>query len=330
MREFSYRSADSVDTALALLAEHNGSARFLAGGTNLVDLMKLDVARPTLLIDVNGLPLDEIAETDDGGIRIGATARNSDVAAHPLIRERYPAVAQAIVAGASGQLRNQATVGGNLLQRTRCVYFTDATKPCNKRDPGSGCPARDGEHHNLAILGASERCIATNPSDFAVPLAAFDAVVRARNADGDHEIPLADFYRSPGDDPERDTTLPAGALITAVELPPSPLAPGSVYRKVRERASYAFAIGSIAAALDVHDDVVRDVRIALGAVAPMPWRAHAAERALVGRHATPETLRDAADAELAEAHPLRDNAYKIPLIRNLIVRTLTELTEAAS
>jgi xanthine dehydrogenase YagS FAD-binding subunit len=330
MREFSYRSAKSVDSALALLADHDGPARFLAGGTNLVDLMKLDVTRPTLLVDVNDLPLDQIAETDDGGIRIGATARNSDVAAHALIRERFPALAQAIVAGASGQLRNQATVGGNLLQRTRCVYFTDATKPCNKRDPGSGCPARDGEHHNLAILGASEQCIATNPSDFAVPLAAFDAVVHARDSDGDHEIPLAEFYRSPGDEPQRDTTLPPGALITAVVLPSSPLATGSVYRKIRERASYAFAIGSIAAAIDVDDDVVHDVRIALGAVAPMPWRARAAERALVGRHATPETFRDAADAELADARPLRDNAYKVPLIRNLIARTLTELSEAAS
>jgi xanthine dehydrogenase YagS FAD-binding subunit len=330
MREFSYRSADSVDTAVALIAEHDGSARFLAGGTNLVDLMKLDVARPTLLIDVTDLPLDRIAATDDGGIRIGATARNSDVAAHPLVRERFPAVAQAIVAGASGQLRNQATVGGNLLQRTRCVYFTDATKPCNKRTPGTGCPAREGEHHNLAILGASEQCVATNPSDFAVPLAAFDAVVHARDSRGDHEIPLADFYRSPGDEPDRDANLPVGALITAVQLRPSPLAAGSVYRKVRERASYAFAIGSIAAAVDVRDDVVRDVRIALGAVAPMPWRAHAAERALVGRHATAETFRAAADAELADARPLRDNAYKIPLIRNLIVRTLTELSEATT
>jgi xanthine dehydrogenase YagS FAD-binding subunit len=330
MREFAYRTADSVDTALALIAGHDGSARFLAGGTNLFDLMKLDVARPTLLVDVNGLPLDRIAETDDGGIRIGATARNSNVAAHPLIRERYPAVAQAIVAGASGQLRNQATVGGNLLQRTRCVYFTDATKPCNKRDPGSGCPARDGEHHNLAVLGVSEHCVATNPSDFAVPLAAFDAVIHARNSDGDHEIPLADFYRLPGDEPQHDTTLPAGALITAVGLPPSPLAGKGVYRKVRERASYAFAIGSIAAAVDVRDGVVRDVRIALGAVAPMPWRAHAAEQALLGRPATPESFRAAADAELADARPLRDNAYKVPLIRNLIVRSLTGLSEAAS
>jgi xanthine dehydrogenase YagS FAD-binding subunit len=330
MREFAYRTADSVDTALALIAGHDGSARFLAGGTNLVDLMKLDVARPTLLVDVNGLPLDRIVETDDGSVRIGATARNSDLAAHPLIRERYPAVAQAIVAGASGQLRNQATVGGNLLQRTRCVYFTDATKPCNKRDPGSGCPARDGEHHNLAVLGASEHCVATNPSDFAVPLAAFDAVIHARNSDGDHAIPLADFYRLPGDEPQRDTTLPAGALITAVRLPPSPLAGKAVYRKVRERASYAFAIGSIAAAVDVRDGLVRDVRIALGAVAPMPWRAHAAERALMGQPATPESFRAAADAELADACPLRDNAYKVPLIRNLIVRTLTELSEAAS
>ncbi len=330
MRPFSYRSADSVDTALALLAEHDGQARFVAGGTNLVDLLKLDVERPSRLVAIGRLPLDGIVETDDGGIRVGATARNSDVAAHPLIRERYPVVAQAIVAGASGQLRNLATVGGNLLQRTRCVYFSDATKPCNKRTPGTGCPAREGEHHNLAVLGASEQCIATNPSDFAVPLAAFDAVVHTRDGDGDHAIPLADFYRLPGAEPQRDTTLPTGALITAVSLPPSPLAVDAVYRKVRERASFAFAIGSIAAAVDVRDGVVRDVRIALGAVAPVPWRARATERALVGQPATLESFRTAADAELADAKPLRDNAYKVPLMRNLMVRTLAELSEAAA
>jgi xanthine dehydrogenase YagS FAD-binding subunit len=325
MREFAYRVPDSVDAAIALLADRDG-ARILAGGTNLVDLMKLDVERPTALVDIADLPLDEIGATDDGGVRIGATARNSDLAAHPLVRERYPAVTQAVVAGASGQLRNQATAGGNLLQRTRCVYFTDATKPCNKRDPGSGCPARDGEHHNLAVLGASDHCVATNPSDFAVPLAAFDAVVHARDRDGDHAIPIADFFRSPGDQPQRDTTLPPGALITAVTLPPSPLAAGSTYRKVRERASYAFAIGSIAAAVDVRDGIVRDVRIALGAVAPMPWRARAAEQALVGRPASLDSFRTAAHAELDAARPLRDNAYKIPLVRNLIVRTLAELS----
>ncbi|HYJ67494.1 MAG TPA: xanthine dehydrogenase family protein subunit M [Nocardioidaceae bacterium] len=327
MREFAYETPDSVDAAIALLAEHDGDARIIAGGTNLVDLMKLDVERPALLVDVSGLALDEIAETDDGGVRIGAMVRNSDLAAHPLIRRRYPAVTQAIVAGASGQLRNMATVGGNLLQRTRCVYFTDATKPCNKRMPGTGCPARDGEHRNLAILGASDACIATNPSDFAVPLAAFDAVVHTRGDYGDRDIPLAEFYRAPDDEPHRETTLPAGAVITGISLPSSELAARSTYRKVRERASYAFAIGSIAAAVDVRDGVVHDVRIALGAVAPMPWRARAAEQALVRRPATADSFRAAADAELDAARPLRDNAYKVPLVRNLIARTLATLSE---
>lgn len=327
MRAFSYRTAETVEHAIDLLAEHDGRARVVAGGTNLVDLMKLDVEHPTVLVDVSRLPLDEVTGTDDGGVRIGATVRNSELAAHPLIRQGFPAVTQAIVAGASGQLRNLATVGGNLLQRTRCGYFTDATKPCNKRVPGAGCPAREGEHRNHAILGASEHCIATNPSDFAVPLAAFDAVVHIRDRDGDRDIPLADFYRLPGDAPHRETTLPAGAVITGVTLPSSTLAAGSVYRKVRERASYAFAIGSVAAAVDVRDGVVRDVRLALGAVAPEPWRARAAEQALVGQPATADALRAAADAELGAAQPLRDNAYKIPLVRNLIVRTLSELAE---
>jgi xanthine dehydrogenase YagS FAD-binding subunit len=330
VREFVYRSADTVDAAIELLAAYDGDARIIAGGTNLVDLMRLDVERPSLLVDVSGLSLDEITETDDGGVRVGATVRNSDLAAHPLIRRRYPAVAQALLAGASGQLRNVATVGGNLVQRTRCVYFTDATKPCNKRRPGTGCPAQDGEHRNLAILGGSEHCVATNPSDFAVPLVAFDAVVHTRDADGDHEIPLSELYRLPADRPDRDTTLPPGAVVTAVSLPPSPLVEGAVYRKVRERASYAFAIGAIAAALDVSDGILRDVRIGLGAIAPVPWRARLAERALIGQPANPDSFRAAAEAELAAARPLRDNAYKVPLIRNLIVRTLGELAEGAS
>lgn len=328
MREFTYATADTVDAAIAMLVEHGDRARLLAGGTNLVDLMKLDVERPTVLVDVSRLPLDQITGTDDGGVRVGAMVRNSDLAADPLIRVGYPAVTQAIVAGASGQLRNLATAGGNLLQRTRCVYFTDPTKPCNKRAPGTGCPAHAGEHHNHAILGASEHCSATNPSDFAVPLAAFDALVHVHDRDGERSIPLADLYRAPGDEPHRDTTLPAGAMITGISLPPSELAARSIYRKVRERASYAFAIGSIAAAIDVRDGIVREVRLALGAVAPMPWRARTAERTLTGQPATADSLRAAADAELDAARPLPDNAYKIRLIRNLIVRTLTELSEA--
>ncbi|MCX4853873.1 xanthine dehydrogenase family protein subunit M [Streptomyces canus] len=329
MREFTYDRALDVSGALALL-DADPDARFLGGGTNLVDLMKTGVERPGRLVDVRELPLDGIEVTADGGLRIGATATNSDLAAHPEVRRRYPALAQAVLAGASGQLRNMATVGGNLLQRTRCGYFTDVTKPCNKRVPGSGCPAIQGEHHNHAVLGASEHCVATHPSDMGVALTAFDAVVSYETADGPGEVPLADFYLPVGDTPHRETALPPGALITGVTLPPAPVAAGSRYRKVRERASYAFAIGSIAAALDVQDGVVRDVRLAFGAVASRPWRATAAERVLTGAPADAETFAAAADAELAAAKPLRHNAYKVTLMRNLVVAVLTELAEEAA
>jgi xanthine dehydrogenase YagS FAD-binding subunit len=236
-------------------------------------------------------------------------------------------LSQALLAGASGQLRNMATTGGNLLQRTRCRYFMDATKPCNKHAPGSGCPARDGDHRNLAILGASPACIATHPSDMAVALAALDAVVLVNGAAGERAIPVTELHRLPGDTPERDTVLEHGEMITAVELPALPFAARSAYRKARDRASYAFAVGSIAAALDVADGVVRDVRLAWGAVAPKPWRAFAAEEALRGQPATRDAFVRAADAELAHASPLRDNAYKIALIRNLTAAVLTRLTE---
>ncbi|WP_329234691.1 xanthine dehydrogenase family protein subunit M [Streptomyces canus] len=329
MREFTYDRALEVSGALALL-DADPDARFLGGGTNLVDLMKTGVERPGRLVDVRELPLDGIEVTADGGLRIGATATNSDLAADPEVRRRYPALAQAVLAGASGQLRNMATVGGNLLQRTRCGYFTDVTKPCNKRVPGSGCPAIQGEHHNHAVLGASEHCVATHPSDMGVALTAFDAVVSYETADGPGEVPLADFYLPVGDTPHRETALPPGALITGVTLPPAPVAAGSRYRKVRERASYAFAIGSIAAALDVQDGVVRDVRLAFGAVASRPWRATAAERVLTGAPADAETFAAAADAELAAAKPLRHNAYKVTLMRNLVVAVLTELAEEAA
>jgi xanthine dehydrogenase YagS FAD-binding subunit len=322
VKAFQYAEANDAATAIALAAD---GGTYLGGGTNLVDLMKLRVVAPSLLVDVTGLPYDFVQDGSDGGLRIGATTRNSDLAAHPAVRRRYPALAQAVLAGASGQLRNMATVGGNLLQRTRCGYFTDVTKPCNKRAPGTGCPARSGEHHNLAILGGSAHCIATNPSDMAVPMIAFDAVVHVQEPAGPREIPIAEFYRLPGDAPHLETTLAPGALITAVDLPATPMAAASRYRKVRERASYAFALASIAAALDVGDGEIRDVRIALGAVAPMPWRARRAEELLRGGPATAEAFRAAADAELAAAEPLPDNAYKIPLIRNLITATLTEL-----
>ncbi|MEV6117742.1 xanthine dehydrogenase family protein subunit M [Streptomyces sp. NPDC052109] len=329
MREFGYQRASDVAGAVALLGA-DPDTRFLGGGTNLVDLMKSGVERPARLIDIRELPLDEIEATPEGGLRIGATVTNGDLAAHPEVRRRFPALAQAVLAGASGQLRNMATVGGNLLQRTRCGYFADVTQPCNKRVPGSGCPALTGEHHNHAVLGASDHCVAVHPSDMAVALAAFDAVVHFETADGPGELPLADFYLPVGDTPHRETALPPGALITGVTLPAAPVAANSRYRKVRERASYAFAIGSLAAALDVRDGVVRDARLALGAVASRPWRAAEAERILIGAPAAAETYAAAADAELAAARPLPHNGYKVQLMRNLVVAVLSELAEEAA
>ena len=328
MNPFRYERASDASSAVALLAQAPDGA-FLAGGTNLVDHLKLGVRQPDLLVDITHLPFDRIEPLPDGGVRIGALVRNSDLAAEPTIRTRYPLLAQALLAGASGQLRNLATTGGNLLQRTRCVYFQDVTKPCNKREPGSGCPAREGYHRELAILGASEACIATHPSDLAVALAALDARVRVLGQAGERTIPLVDLHRLPGDEPERDTALAHGELITAVDLPPLAFATRSRYRKVRDRASYAFALVSVAAALDVADGVVRDVRLALGGVAHKPRRAWKAEAALRGAPATEETFRRAAEAELADAAPLPDNAFKVPLARNLIVRTLLDLLETA-
>ncbi|MGI5142150.1 FAD binding domain-containing protein [Streptomyces sp. CA-106110] len=328
MREFGYQKASDVAGAVALLGD-DPDARFLGGGTNLVDLMKTGVERRARLVDVRELPLDRIESTDDGGLRIGATVTNGDLAAHPEVRRRYPALAQAVLAGASGQLRNMATVGGNLLQRTRCGYFADVTRPCNKRVPGSGCPAVEGEHRNHAILGASEHCVAVHPSDMGVALTAFDAVVSYETVDGPGELPLTEFYLPVGDTPHRETALPLGALITGVTLPPAPVAARSRYRKVRERASYAFAIGSIAGALDVRDGVVQDVRLAFGAVASRPWRARTAERVLTGAPADGKAFAAAADAELTAAEPLPHNGYKVTLMRNLVVAVLTELAEEA-
>src|SRR6202165_407721 len=325
MNPFRYERASDASAAVAMLAQAP-SAAFLGGGTNLVALMKLGVAQPDLLIDVAHLPYDRIELLPNRGIRIGALVRNSDLAADRTIRTRYPVLAQALLAGASGQLRNLATTGGNLLQRTRCVYFQDVTKPCNKREPGSGCPAREGYHRELAILGASPACIATHPSDMAVALVALDALVRVLGPQGERTIPLVDFYRLPGEEPQRETVLEHGELITAVDLPELSFATRSHYRKVRDRASYAFALVSVAAALDVADSVVRDVRLALGGVAPRPWRAVRAEAVLRGAPATGEVFGRAAEAELAEAQPLPGNAFKVPLARNTLVRTLLDLT----
>ncbi|HEX2104700.1 MAG TPA: xanthine dehydrogenase family protein subunit M [Solirubrobacteraceae bacterium] len=326
MRPFEYERAADVAAAVAAVAEPG--AMYLAGGTNLVDLMKLGVETPARLVDVSRLPHDTIEELPGGGLRIGAAVRNSDLAAHPAVRERYPLLARSLLSGASGQLRNVATIGGNLLQRTRCAYFQDVSKPCNKRRPGSGCPARDGEHRNLAILGHSEACVATHPSDMAVALAAIGADVAVTGPAGARRVPMPGLHRLPGDEPQRDTVLQPGELITAIELPPLPPGARSTYRKVRERASFSFAVASVAAAVDVADGHVADCRIALGALAHAPWRASLAEEALRGAPATAESFGRAADAELAHAEPLPDNAFKVPLARNLLVATLAELCEA--
>ncbi|MFD8205935.1 FAD binding domain-containing protein [Streptomyces sp. NPDC059695] len=323
MKPFVYLRADRTDQALAAYAAHPG-AQYIAGGTNLLDLMKLGVADPPFLIDISRLPLNGVEETPEGGVRIGATVRNSDLAAHPLVRTRYAALSQALLAGASGQLRNAATTGGNLLQRTRCPYFQDTSKPCNKRAPGTGCPAREGVHRDLAVLGHSTRCVATHPSDMAVALAALDARVHLLGLDGERDVTLTEFHRLPGDTPERDTAVRPGELVTAVTLPP-PTGTRSAYRKARDRASYAFALVSVAASLTVEDGVIRHAALAFGGVAHAPWRAAAAEEVLRGARATEETWVRAADAELAAAEPLRDNAFKVPLARGLAVRVLTDL-----
>ena len=327
MRPFRYERATDAASAVALVTA-DPDARFLGGGTNLVDLMKLDVERPGLLVDVSGLEPAGIEFTADSGLRIGAQVRNSDLAVDPLVRERFPVLSQALLSGASGQLRNAATVGGNLLQRTRCLYFQDVTKPCNKRAPGTGCPARAGEHRDLAILGASDACIATHPSDLAVALTALDARVSVVGVDGVRTVPLAELYRLPGAEPERDTVLQHGELVDRIEVPPSSFATRSAYRKVRDRASFAFALVSVAAALDVADGAVQDVRLALGGVAPRPWRAGSAEAALRGRPATAANFVDAISAELEAAAPLPGNAFKVPLARNVVARVLEDLAEA--
>ncbi|MFF1603355.1 FAD binding domain-containing protein [Streptomyces mirabilis] len=324
MKPFGYVRAGSVEEAADAYASHPG-ARYLGGGTNLMDLMKLGVEQPSTLVDVSRLPLDTVEELPDGALRIGATVRNSDLAAHPSVRDRYPVLSQAILAGASGQLRNIATTGGNLLQRTRCPYFQDTGKPCNKREPGSGCGARDGAHRDHAVLGHSPQCIATNPSDMAVALAALDAHIELYGPDGERSLSAAEFHRLPGDHPERDTEIRPGELITAVVLPAAAAGLPSLYRKARDRASYAFALASVAAVLRVDDGVVQHAGIAFGALAHRPWRARRAEEALLGAAPTVAAFERAVDLELAAAQPLRDNAYKVRLARNLALDVLTRL-----
>jgi xanthine dehydrogenase YagS FAD-binding subunit len=326
MRPYGYVRARDVEGAVATLAEAPNAA-FLAGGTNLVDLMKLGVETPDVLVDVRRLTSERVEDLEDGGLRIGAAVPNSDLAADRKVRTRYPALSQALLAGASGQLRNLATTGGNLLQRTRCVYYYDTTTPCNKREPGSGCSAIEGHNKNHAILGASEYCVATHPSDMAVAMMALDALVNVQGPNGERRIPIEELYRLPGDEPQLDTTLGHGELITSVDLPPLGFLSNSRYRKVRERASYAFALVSVAAALDVEDGVVRDARVALGGVAHKPWRATKAEEALQGEPIGEANFRAAAEIELEDAEPLRDNAFKVALARNVITRTLLDLSE---
>ncbi|HET6636488.1 MAG TPA: xanthine dehydrogenase family protein subunit M [Streptomyces sp.] len=326
MIPFDYHRVDDPAEAVDLVSRYPDAA-FLGGGTNLVDHMKLGIAGPQMLVDVSRLPLDRVEETDGGGLRIGTAVRNSDLAAHPLVRERYPALARALLAGASGQLRNAATTGGNLLQRTRCVYFQDVTTPCNKRTPGSGCSAIGGYTRYHAILGASQHCIAVHPSDMAVGMLALDATVHTLGPNGERALPIEDLHRLPGDEPQRDTVLEHGELITAVELPPLAFSRRSTYRKVRDRASYAFALVSVAAALDLDAGTVRDVRLALGGVAHKPWRAHRAEEALRGGPATEDAFRRAADAELAHAQTHHGNEFKEPMARNTMVAVLRELTD---
>jgi xanthine dehydrogenase YagS FAD-binding subunit len=324
MNPFTYSRA--ADVADAVRRGGEPQARYLGGGTNLVDLMRETIERPGALIDVSGLSA-EIMENDDGGLLIGAAAKNTAVAMHPAVRRRYPMLVRAIVAGASAQIRNMATVGGNLLQRTRCTYFYDDDgSSCNKRVPGQGCDAIGGFNRIHAILGASSACVATHPSDMCVALAALGALVHLSSTNGERTLPLTDLHRLPEDHPEIETELVPGELITAVELPALPFAVRSTYRKVRDRASYAFALVSVAAALEVEGGTINDARLALGGIATKPWRAWKAEEALKGRPATTESFRAAAEAELADAKPLRDNGFKVELAKRTIAAVFAELT----
>jgi xanthine dehydrogenase YagS FAD-binding subunit len=323
MTPFTYIRVADVAEAIRLGSQPH--AKYLGGGTNLVDLLRETLERPAALVDVTGLS-SAIEERQDGSLLIGAAAKNTAVAEHRTVRTRYPMLSRAIVAGASAQIRNMATVGGNILQRTRCTYFYDDDgSRCNKRNPGQGCDAIDGFNRIHAILGASSACVATHPSDMCVALAALGAVVHLRSALGERTLPLTDLHRLPEDHPEIETMLEPGELITAVELPALPFAARSTYRKVRDRASYVFALVSVAAALELEGDTVKDVRLALGGVAPKPWRAWKAEAALKGRRATAENFRVAAEIELTDAKPLRDNGFKVELAVRTITAVLGEL-----
>ncbi|HEX8196187.1 MAG TPA: xanthine dehydrogenase family protein subunit M [Pyrinomonadaceae bacterium] len=321
MRPFNYSRATDAAAAVNAVAG-NKEAKFLAGGTNILDLMKEGVENPSALIDVLRLNLSQIRELK-GGVSIGALARNTDTANHPIIRQNYPLLSQAILAGASGQIRNMATNGGNLMQRTRCQYFYDTAMPCNKREPGTGCGAREGINRIHAVLGYSEQCVATYPGDMANALYALDAVVRVRGTNGqERTLPINDFHRLPGDQPEKDNNLAHGELITAIELPKSPFAAKSYYLKVRDRASYAFALVSVAAALEMSGDKIKSARVVLGSVAHKPWRSSEAEAVLTAGKADEKTFRQAAEAALKDAKPLKHNAYKVELGKRAVIRAL--------
>lgn len=324
MKSFTYERADTLARAAAASAKPG--TKVIAGGTNLLDLMKLQVESPSQLVDINRLPLDKIEDTPEGGLRIGATVRNSDLAADPRVRRHYGVLSRALLAGASAQLRNKATTGGNLLQRTRCYYFYDVTKPCNKRNPGSGCAALGGFNRVHAILGASDQCIATNPSDMAVAMRALDASVETVNAKAESRvIPIAEFHRLPGNTPQIETTLKADEIITAVTLPPPP--PGvQIYRKVRDRASYAFALVSVAAVVEASGGRIRSARLAFGGLAPKPWRVPQAEEKLAGASANADTINVVATAVLDGARGYGSNDFKIPLTRRTLRAVLAEAT----
>ena len=323
MINFHYtRAADVADAVRQIAADPK--AKFIAGGTNLIDLMKGDVERPTRVIDISRLPLTKVEETEAGGLRIGALVPNSDLAYHPLIAKRYPMLASAILAGASQQLRNMASTGGNLLQRTRCFYFYDTATPCNKRTPGSGCSALEGVNRINAILGTSASCIATHPSDMCVALAALDAKVHVTGPQGARVIAFADFHRLPGDTPQLDTNLGRDEIVTAIELPPQGFAANYSYLKIRDRLSYAFALVSIAAALELDGETIREARLALGGVAHKPWRSAKAEDALKGQSATPASFANAADEVLKGARGYGHNDFKIDLARRGILRALAQ------
>jgi xanthine dehydrogenase YagS FAD-binding subunit len=323
MINFQYaRANDVVDAIRQITGDPN--AKFIAGGTNLIDLMKMDVERPTKVVDITRLALKQVENTPGGGLRIGALVRNTDLAYHPVVAERYPVLASAIIAGASQQLRNMASTGGNLLQRTRCPYFYDTAMPCNKREPGSGCFAIDGHNRMHAILGSSDACIATHPSDMCVALALLEAKVHVSGASGDRVIAFADFHRLPGDTPQRDTNLNSGEIITAVELPPKGFATNYTYLKIRDRLSYAFALVSVAVGLQLDGDTIKEGRFALGGVAHKPWRDPQAEAALRGRPANATTFFRAADVLLRDAKGYAHNTFKIDLTRRCIARALSQ------